>query len=504
MAIPDQAERAPTATTLAAWASTLELGDVPERVVAFAKSQVLSMLAAALTSLDHPIGARVKAAFGPPLQDDPQRTAYALAALTMCLDYDDTLYAGHLSHSTVNVPLAYSRSLALDGRSLLTAVLAANETAARIAAASTLGRFRGQSASHPHLCGAVAARLRAEAAPAERWVDALGLALAFPPWTLRPAFVGIDAKLLTAASSIRLGLDACDAAAAGIRGRADLIERDGGFLDEFSDVPLPRAVTARLGERWHTETLSFKVHPTSTGVHASVDAAVALHPQLAADADAIEEVVVHTNLLTVRVDETAKTYLDGPESPVSALQYSVSYNVATALLTGSLDAGDFTTPAVADPARWALADKVTVEHDYELTGRALLATTPLGEALREAGPRAVDWLLATGGIKAAETPDGEGPPPDVFGTPSETFEDADKAIGARVVVRMRDGRELVEEQITAIGASGPDTRARHPELMRSKFLSAGGSAEVADLVARLEDATADELAGALTATFAGR
>ncbi len=85
-----------------------------------------------------------------------------LSGLTSWLHFDDTAYAGHLSNSTATVPMAYAHALGLDGRSLLTAVIVANECAARIAASATLGPFRGQNAAHTHVAGAVSGRLRAE------------------------------------------------------------------------------------------------------------------------------------------------------------------------------------------------------------------------------------------------------------------------------------------------------------------------------------------------------
>ena len=228
--------------TLAAWGSGLTFDDVPDRVVAYARSQMLSQLAAARASLDHPLGRKIVAAFGPPTQADPRRAASVLASLTMALDYDDTVYAGHVTHSTVNVPVAYAAHLGLDGRSLLAAVVAAGECAARVTAAATLGPHRGQTAAHAHLVGAPAARLHGEQAPADRWVNAWGLALAAPPWSLHRAFLGSDAKLFTASVPIRTGLDACDAAAVGLRGAADILEHPEGFLARFANEPLPDAV----------------------------------------------------------------------------------------------------------------------------------------------------------------------------------------------------------------------------------------------------------------------
>ncbi|HEX8067914.1 MAG TPA: MmgE/PrpD family protein [Thermoleophilaceae bacterium] len=477
---------------LASWAARLELEAVPDRVAAFARSQVLSQLAAARAALGHELGQGVVRAFGPPLQDDPKRSAYVLAALTAALDFDDTLYAGHVSHSTVNVPLAYAGALGLDGRAVLTATLAANECAARVTAAATLGPFRGQTAAHAHLAGAAAARLRAEGAPVETWVDALGIAFAAPPWSLERAFLGSDAKVLTAATPVMTALDACDAARAGLRGAADVLEHDDGFLARFAAVPLPEAVVAGLGERWHTETASLKLYPGSAYVDACVDCAIDLHGRLGApDAADVEEVVVHASLLTVALQSRTEPYLEGPGTPAVALTFSVPYNVATALLTGRLGPDDLSPPRVRDPGRWEVAARVRLEHDERLTRRAALATAPLGEALREAGPRAADWLRAAAGERAADLTDA------LEGGPSPGFEEADKAIGARVEVRMADGRRLEASREIALGAAGPDTRARHGELMREKLIGTGASPDAVDALEALDRLSPDELREAL-------
>ena len=148
---------------------------------------------------------------------------------------------------------------------MLTAVIAANECAARITAAATLGPFRGQNAAHTHVAGAVSGRLRAEGAPVEQWVNAFGIAFSMPPRPFLRAFLGSDAKVLSAATPVRMGLDACDAARAGLLGPRDVLEHPDGFLATFATVPLPDAVDLDLGRRWHTETLSFKVHPGGPG-----------------------------------------------------------------------------------------------------------------------------------------------------------------------------------------------------------------------------------------------
>ena len=155
---------------------------------------------------------------------------------------------------------------------------------------------------------------------------------------------------------IRTGLDACDAAAVGLRGAADILEHPEGFLARFANEPLPDAVVAGLGERWHTETTSFKVHPGCAYLDPAIDCAISLHHRLpgirAAD---VSEIVVHAGILTVAVDLRAAPHVNGPDSTVAALNFSVGYSVAVPLLTGALTHHDFQSPRLDDAELWQLA-----------------------------------------------------------------------------------------------------------------------------------------------------
>ncbi|RST06962.1 VlmK-like protein [Streptomyces sp. WAC07149] len=485
------------AAELAGWAAALRPGDLPDRVVALARSQVLSQLAAIRTGLTHPLGRRLVSAFGEPLQGDPARSAAVLAGLGSWLNLDDTAYAGHLSNSTVATPLAYARARGLDGAAFLTAVVAANECAARVTAAATLGPFRGQTAAHTSLVGGVAGRLHCAGAPAATWTHALGLALTMPPWTLTHGFLSGDARVLSALTPVRAAMDACDAAEAGLTAAADVLEHPEGFLARFAVVPLPEAVAAGLGRRWHTDTLSFKVRPGGPGVDTAVDCALRLRRELP-DADfgeGVEEVLVETSRYTTYVGRLADQHGHGPDTPASVLPLSVPYAVATALLTGDLSVADFTEPAVRDPRRWALAARVRLVEDPGMTDDLLASAAPFGAAVRQAGGRAVGWLASFAGRDAARRT--------AAAPPEETFEAATKHTGSRVTVRWGQGRTATARRDVPIGAAGEETRARHGELVREKFRKAGGPDEAAALCARLEELSAGELAALAEGALGG-
>jgi len=299
---------------LAAWAAGLTFDEIPPRVVATPQPRGIP----ARRGPGEP-GPRVgqgrrrlrRAAPG-----DPKQAAYTLAALTIALDFDDTVYAGHVSHSTVDVPVAYQAYLASTGGDSR-GVVAATECAARVTADATLGPFRGQTAAHAHLVGAVAARLRAEGAPPERFVDAWGIALAMPPWSLHRAFLGSDAKVLTASVPVRTGLDACDAAAAGLVGAADVVEHPDGFLARFATVPLPEAATAGLGRggtprRRRSRCTRLRVHQRRGRLRRGAG-----RPGRAALPADVGEVVVHSPIFTVGMDARSAPYVRGADSAVS-------------------------------------------------------------------------------------------------------------------------------------------------------------------------------------------
>jgi hypothetical protein len=98
--------------------------------------------------------------------------------------------------------------------------------------------------------------------------------------------------------------------------------------------------------------------------------------------------------------------------------------------------------------------------------------------VREAGELAVPWLRGFGGDELVGLVG-------ALAADDRDFSRSTKATGARVTVRLTDGRTVSRTRLIPIGAAGPETRAGHAELVREKFLSVGGAPEVADTVDRL-------------------
>jgi 2-methylcitrate dehydratase PrpD len=168
--------------------------------------------------------------------------------------------------------------------------------------------------------------------------------------------------------------------------------------------------------------------------------------------------------------------------------------VATALLTGGVTTADLAEPATADPVRWALAAKVRLEYDPELSRGLLSATAPLGEALRQAEERAEEWFRDFSGGRTA---------PGVFpkGAPSPTFEHATKAIGSRVDVTLGTGRTLRAQRAHAFGSAGAETRRNHRRIALDKLAATGAPADAVESLRHTASLDAAELDAAVRAVL---
>ncbi|MFQ3318335.1 MAG: 2-methylcitrate dehydratase PrpD [Natronomonas sp.] len=435
----------------ARWATSLRYRDIPKPVRRAAKAQLTSTVGAGVWTTTHPLGDRIadatesrypsgEATFLGGSDRTPEGAAVGNAALSMALDFDGTVLGGHTGHSSVFVPLAYAEATNASGKRALVAHVAANEIAARLASAAAIGPFRGQQTAYIHSVGAAVGRAVIEDDDAETLANALGTALLQPPWPLEPPFLGANAKVWSASEPVRSGIAAVDAARAGLGGRPDLVEADGGFLGEFADLPLPEFLEG-FGERWHTRAVTIKAVPGCAYVTAPVEAALDVRGRFDPGRTEIQRVDVYGSLFATEVDDLAAPYLDGPESPMSALSFTIPYNVAAALVDGEH------TPRqvgkrTADEGLWTLAERVFVHHDASFTMAALESEVPVGAMLRRVGVPVIGYAAKTVGVRATvrHLPTlarfaRKRPLPTDLST-------ADKRMGARVEVTTTDGRTL--------------------------------------------------------------
>ncbi len=296
-------------------------------------------------------------------------------SLAHSLDFDDTHLPSVLHPSASVVPAALAAAEAADaaGPELLDAAGVGIEIAVRLGMGGydrELGNsvFFERGTHATSICGAVgsaatAAMLRG--LDAAGIANAMGIAASMGAGLLEANRTGGTVKRVHCGWAAHAGVTAASLAAHGLTGPPTVIEGRFGFLYAFcGDAMDVEAVVDRLGEHWELPGIFFKPYPCNHFTHSGIDAALTLRREgmTADDITAIEVGVPSPVLRTIAEPREAKVR---PESGYHAA-FSGPYTVAAALLGGSglgLGHDDFTDAAAADPARLALAERVTCVAD---------------------------------------------------------------------------------------------------------------------------------------------
>ncbi|MDP3936728.1 MAG: MmgE/PrpD family protein [Deltaproteobacteria bacterium] len=473
-------------TVLADWSAGLKFQDIPEKVIEEAKSQVMSVLGAVHAGAGTEAGAAVVKAVtawgggdeSATMIPSGRRTSlhhaiYANAALSMALDYDDYLFAGHTGHSAVLASLAMAEARNLTGRDLLLSQVIANEVEGRVGASVLLGPQNGQLWTFIHLVGGAVAAGKMLGLDADGMRSALGIAMLQPPHGLWAPFFGSEAKILLASPTTVGGVQAAELAAAGLEGCGDVLESDQGFVAAFTDKPLMGAYRG-LGVTWLTETLCFKIYPGCAYVDTAVDCVLELVGREAIDPAEVEAIEVNAGPLTLGMEALSLSHLRGPKSTPVTLNFSVPYNVAVALIDRELSPRQFTRARIADPAVWALAAKVQLGFDDNMTQR----------------------MQESSLVKIEDGPVGPRATLDLESADLAGFK---MSFGSRVLVRLAGGRSMeAEVEVPAGGAGRPMAEKR--AAVEEKFLREAGAnvgperaSAALTLIRRLETLDAGEV-----------
>jgi 2-methylcitrate dehydratase PrpD len=371
---------------LAEFASRLRYSDLPEPALAQARRSVLDTIGCALHGSTLPWGGILQevvggeggdpasVVWGTDLRLPPSRAALLNATAGHSFELDDVHMGGMIHPGSLTLPavvaLGERRGATVDGRTLLTAVVAGCEVGARVGLAVGTGHFR--AGFHPQgtvgVFAAAAAAGRAAALGPGELRHALGIA-GSQAAGLMAAQDGAMVKRLHSGRACESGVLSALLAERGFTGIPDVLEVDfGGFVGTLGadGVDLSRLVDG-LGERWEIEQLGFKAYASCAAAHTSLDVARALRAKHRLAADDVRAVTVHATTHTV-------VHCGWPYEPtgVTAAQMSIPYGVARMLRDGAVSAEHFTEAAIAEPAVLDLAARVAVvpEEAFDALGPA--------------------------------------------------------------------------------------------------------------------------------------
>lgn len=369
---------------LARFLAELSFADLPATVVARAKLVVADTVGVALRGSREPevtaLAARLAPGSGARLlrsgfpEAPPEDSAFANATAISFLELDEgTRPTGHPALHVLPVALAAAQDGHRSGEALLLAVICGYELQSRLAAACRL-----RWPVHPHgnlgTPAAVVAlgKLRGwEATRLETGIDIGASLTAATSWsscfagaTTRNTYAGISART---AFAVRL---LAESGFTGVEGA--LAETFGEILGDDFD---PAALTAGVGDGFGIEAGYFKFHAACALVHPALDALAdalgadhreGMYPPSSAPVrpapDEIERVSVRTSERGALLGR-----LNRPNQ-LSA-KFSIPHAVAAYLVRGESGPASFAADALADARVRALARRVTVTADDEITRR---------------------------------------------------------------------------------------------------------------------------------------
>ena len=352
-------------------ARALDFDALPARVVTAAKTCLLDWIGCTLAGSSEPL---VDILLGEVPSDGPATligrnastsvhgAALVNGAASHALDYDDTHLhmAGHPTVPVAPAAVALAEERDLDGRALLTALVAGIETECRLGAAMGAGHYAvgWHATATMGTFGSAAACAHLLDLDEERWLHAFGIA-GTQAGGLKSVF-GSMSKPLHAGKAAANGLLAARLASNGFTSNRELIETHQGFAATHTTTFVPDAIDA-LSDRWLVAETLFKYHASCYLTHSAMEAAV--EHKVEPDEIASVRVIVPPGHLDVCGIAEPRSGLEG--------KFSLRATVALALLgDDTADPATFIDERITSPDLVTLRDKITIDPSPDMVGTA--------------------------------------------------------------------------------------------------------------------------------------
>lgn len=374
----------PYTRQIAAFVSGIRYEQIPKEVIDRIKLLILDALGCAIYSVNLEwsqilIGVLQQVdtstacgVWGTSLRLSAPHAVLVNGTLVQGFELDDVHRLGVMHVGAVTVPcliaIAETRP-DLSGQHFLTAAVAGYEVGPRVGICMGQDHI-GQGWHSGATVGVFSAAAGAAASlrlSEDQTVHAMGIA-GTQSAGLMAAQYGSMVKRMHAGRAAQSGLYAALLAEAGFTGIRNIFESEyGGFCTTFSrsnDRFNLEELISGLGERFETMSVALKFYSCVGSNHTTLDAIRKIQAQQAFSVDDVEQIVVHASQVTV--DHVGWQYR--PEGITSA-QLNLPFCVATLLLEGDVFVDQFSEGMLRNPARIALAGRVKVLSDPDITAK---------------------------------------------------------------------------------------------------------------------------------------
>ena len=266
------------------------------------------------------------------------------------------------------IPLVEARS-GMTGKEFLTAAAAGYEIGPRVGLCMGPAHIASgwHSGATLGVFSAAAGAARGLKLNADKTVHALGIAGTQAAGLMAAQF-GAMVKRMHAGRSAQSGLYGALFAQGGFTGIVNVLESEyGGFCTTMSQSKNNfdlNELTSGLGSTWQTMGVALKFYACVGSNHTTLDAIRDMQAERPFGAKEVKKVVVRGSQVTM--EHVGWKYV--PQGLTSA-QLNLPYCVATWLIDGDCFVDQFTEKKVADRARMALAEKVEVHEDKDITAK---------------------------------------------------------------------------------------------------------------------------------------
>ncbi|GBF26575.1 hypothetical protein MnTg02_01616 [bacterium MnTg02] len=372
--------------SLATWATTLTLDDVPDDVIHAGKRAIVDTIAVAIAGSNMPVRKKILhhaienygpgrcVALGTGEHLSPLGATLANGVAAHALDFDDMSYAGIIHGSIIILPavLAAVEQQNGTGRALLEAFIAGAECAYAIGLTVTDSHYlKGWWATAScGMIGAAAGASKALSLDDDQTTNAISLAAVQAFGMI--AILGTDAKPTLAGRAAMSGLEAALLAGEGLSAPARAFEDKRGFLALMNDGTAYNEGLAQLGRTWRlTEPgIFFKTYPVCSAAHAAAQLTERLLRENGLGFDDIENILCDVpHLVAISLVH------DAPATPSEA-QFSMPFAIGCILSFGALGPEQISSDCLADQRLRDAMAKVRMSEADDLNLPEIAKRTP--------------------------------------------------------------------------------------------------------------------------------
>jgi 2-methylcitrate dehydratase PrpD len=263
---------------------------------------------------------------------------------------------------------AVGEAVGASGAAVLEAVVAANETMARIGKGFGVAdhRLKGWHVSGTAgTFGAAAGAAKLLGLDAERTLYALGMAGTQSSGLWAFLEDGSTSKKMHTGRAAENGVVAAFLAKAGMTGPEHILDaKDGGLYRATSDSGDVAAVCRELGKTYEILAVDRKPYSCCRSMHPALDAILAVRAEKKVSPDQIRRITIRSYEVGVKQCGVIMYPVNVSES-----KFSMRFGVAAAYIDGAAVQGQFSQERIGDPVVRELAAKIDYAADAEFTAR---------------------------------------------------------------------------------------------------------------------------------------